>query len=798
MSYNNQINLERIFNGSLNTNKRNKSNKIKIYKSKRNNYNVINTISNRFDNHLPKDFLKDSKTLYNVLNMRGNDIFVDKPELNRKINRIMNNIVKNIEYFENIRDIKVLSTSGNSGSGSVVISFLYSNNRYIMKITNPIIDEFEKKNSVDSIIKKKTNTIKKIDKILNIKFNHIFVEYKIYKYLTKFIKFSINPFIMQGFDLYNVYDNTNINNLELFYKNPNHKMIMINETSKTHDLISLSQLFTNINKKLDIYFKNIRRYNKQKILYIFNIVKFINEIIYFQLLYCLSCFEKIKLKHNDLHFGNILVIMKRDNLFNSIDNLSTFKSNFIEDGKFKNWYIFKINGVEYSIPDIGIEIRIFDFDRSVLNNFSKNNYMNNNKTLYNSTGQINKKHRLYDEFYYFFIDNNGFEYIYYNQNTRTFNHQLTYSNNFYNSTDLNKIIYTFLDYNVDIYNKFQDIKYSFNTTNPSNLLNYNIDEINVVKSIRNFVYNKQSSDFDILEYFLLDNYVLDSLIKDKIFSTNSYNNIFINNSNKSNIIKFRTFIMNNIINYSGSSKKNIDCRYNKNTVLTLLLILVIKNINDTIILNPNQKDLKIKINFDKYTVNKHYGLIENNFNMINLYLTKVETDNSNNITTSEIIIGNIYDLIKNYYNNIFNIFVVLINHITQIFNLSTHKVLTNYINFNLNNFNNSTSNNTLLYYCTDTHLICDYNYKLTLKHFGEINIVEKNKIFNTTLNTFQYYLDSFYKPMLDGFLNLLEIKDSYDFNDILGLKDNGQLLGYLNFDSIDKVYFSKKSKKRNS
>lgn len=769
-------------------------NLIPVYKSQRNNANLINTISDRFENTLPKDFLKNSDELYVFFSKFNNDIFVDLPNLKYKLNNIIRSIVSKPEYYQNISDTKVLSTSDKSGSGSVVLSFIFKNKRYIMKISKPSFTT-EKENYINHLTSKKSKlTIDRLaEKIFDIKFNHITVEYKIYKYLSKFINKSINPFIMQGYDLHKLYNNTM--NLKSFYNNKSQLILMINETSKSNNLIPLNDLFKKMAGKLYEYLISMQQNSKTNILNYFNILKFINEIIYFQLLYCLSCFEKIKLKHNDLHFNNVLVILKDNNLFNKLEHIADFKRYYVEDGKFKNWYLFKINGKEYSIPDIGIEIRIFDFDRSVLNNFSKDNYMNNNKNLYNTTGIINRKHKLYDEYYDFFIDNNGFDYVYYNGNGNYFEHQLTYTSDFYNSTDLNKIIYSFMNHKINIYTAFDEVINKYNNRYPRNKIVFNIDEVNIIENVQNFVYNKKSSDFDTINYLIINNIVLDALIADKIFSLNDNNNIFINNSNKSNMRKFRKFINNNKINYTRP-QKNIDCRYNKNTVLTILLILVIKNINERVILPPNTKEIKIKLNIGKYNIDTHYGFIEDSDNYIlnNLYLSMIEIDNSNQTSTTEIIIDNVYNLIKKSDNIIVSIFRVLHNLITSKFNISVITTIKSYIADNLIHFENDIYNNNLKYYCSNSHLICDYKYKLTLNHFGKLNSIENGKIFNTTLNTFQYYLDTFYDQMLDTFLNLLDINDTYDFNDVLELKKNGQLLGYFNFDSIDKVYFSKKTR----
>jgi hypothetical protein len=77
--------------------------------------------------------------------------------------------------------------------------------------------------------------------------------------------------------------------------------------------------------------------------------------ILFQIVYTLSCFDKIKLQHNDLHINNILVFIRKKNIFNT--DLKNFDS----------LYYFKYGNKpneEFLLLNLGIDIRIYDFDRS--------------------------------------------------------------------------------------------------------------------------------------------------------------------------------------------------------------------------------------------------------------------------------------------------------------------------------------------------------------------------------------------------------------------------------------------------
>ena len=86
---------------------------------------------------------------------------------------------------------------------------------------------------------------------------------------------------------------------------------------------------------------------------------FIN--ILFQILYTLMCFEKINFKHNDLHFGNIMLCIRNS-------------SNILK----KDWNIHMLNKYSYSLnkdghenlvflADTGIYARIYDFNISTKN-----------------------------------------------------------------------------------------------------------------------------------------------------------------------------------------------------------------------------------------------------------------------------------------------------------------------------------------------------------------------------------------------------------------------------------------------
>ena len=77
--------------------------------------------------------------------------------------------------------------------------------------------------------------------------------------------------------------------------------------------------------------------------------------ILFQIVYTLKCFDIIKLQHNDLHIDNILVFIRRQNIFNTpIEKLNSL-------------YYFKYGKLpseEFLLLNLGIDIRIYDFDQA--------------------------------------------------------------------------------------------------------------------------------------------------------------------------------------------------------------------------------------------------------------------------------------------------------------------------------------------------------------------------------------------------------------------------------------------------
>ena len=251
----------------------------------------------------------------------------------RRLNRIKNTMSLDFEYFINpdiFYNIDLISNPEASSSGSIVYKFSTKG-------------------------KYKYNIILKITMLgENIEENEdALIEYEHYKNMTLLIKKNITPYVFRSKDKLGPFrgDQLDLINKEKLVKqfkfdfnnksldktiNSNYFFAMLNETGEEGEVIP----FMSFLKK---YYKNPQ----------------LKEIIYnllFQILYTLECFNRMSMKHNDLHPYNIMVILKKKNLTNS-KSYDKFCRKFIyTDKKGKKKSLF--------LPNIGIEVRIFDFDRS--------------------------------------------------------------------------------------------------------------------------------------------------------------------------------------------------------------------------------------------------------------------------------------------------------------------------------------------------------------------------------------------------------------------------------------------------
>lgn len=260
--------------------------------------------------------------------------------------------LKNIESLFNDKNhnIRIISDIDDSGSNSKVILYEHSKSKenFIIKESFP----------------KKTFSLNGLA--------HVIIESQIYKHLSVLPLLNITPCIYKGFDVVKIIKPDNSKNL-----------LMLNETGSTEaKIISLeSLLFIIIDDHELIKFVN----NTEIIIDILKnkIYQYVIPNILFQFLYTMECLNNIKFKHNDLHPGNILIEFNKNNILNN-DYVINNYNKFILTKKNK-FYNFNIDNIdinnkfetdntnypdkqEYLVPDIGINIKIFDFDTSILFN----------------------------------------------------------------------------------------------------------------------------------------------------------------------------------------------------------------------------------------------------------------------------------------------------------------------------------------------------------------------------------------------------------------------------------------------
>lgn len=172
-------------------------------------------------------------------------------------------------------------------------------------------------------------------------FRYVFHEFVIYQLMNILVKKHITPYVIMGNSLVPCNDNTDTNSQEA---NNSQEAIpsqmLINETSG-HNVKETLNLNEFINKYKD------------------EMNKFILLHILFQLVYTLLCFNRIGLQHCDLHIQNILVFIRNNNVF-EYDKWY----NKVKTQKMKT-YKFKTDTMEFSLVDIGIDIRIYDFDHAI-------------------------------------------------------------------------------------------------------------------------------------------------------------------------------------------------------------------------------------------------------------------------------------------------------------------------------------------------------------------------------------------------------------------------------------------------
>ena len=300
---------------------------------------------------------------------------------------------KGIDYTEQIgkfdcdgdtSNSKILSTPDQSGSNTIALLTCCNNKCSIVKLSYII-----KNSGEDNISKlyrellrpKKANKysyddledlfknidIRKYKDLMyvdseSLYYEPVICESLIYKYLNRAIKYNISPHIIQyygsNFITYEtITKNMSKNDIKLLEESYLEKNIKLNKNSVfyiqntkydiEYDIITLEKLLDKIKLLL----------NKDIILSIKNVL----DIILFQVFYTLECFKIMGVKHNDLHNGNILIYIRKNGAVNTISKLIENYRMFIEAKKF-NRYIYKDE--TFDIPDIGVYVKIYDFDFS--------------------------------------------------------------------------------------------------------------------------------------------------------------------------------------------------------------------------------------------------------------------------------------------------------------------------------------------------------------------------------------------------------------------------------------------------
>lgn len=251
-----------------------------------------------------------------------------------------------------------------------------SNQNFIIKESFPR-DDFTNKNDID-------------------KLDHVIKESEIYKHLSILPLLNITPCIYKGFDVVKIKTSTSTN------------LLMLNETGNSNTkIISLQDFLIKISDDDEI--KTLSNITEPNINILKNkIYQYVIPNILFQFLYTMECLNNIKFKHNDLHLGNILIEFNTENILNEayeIKNYNKFivtKKNIFYNFNIDNEILttqFTTNNTkypdnqEYLVPDIGINIKIFDFDNSILFDNKQEPTIICEK-IYNTTFKFNDKDYL--------------------------------------------------------------------------------------------------------------------------------------------------------------------------------------------------------------------------------------------------------------------------------------------------------------------------------------------------------------------------------------------------------------------
>lgn len=233
-------------------------------------------------------------------------------------------------------DINQISSPTSSASGSSVYLLKDKNNySYVLKITVINNNELE-------IINEPT---------LN---SSVQTESKFYKLMSVLVKKNVTPHVFQYGSESDLFLFENISEtlrsdfkkyitkqkMRRSKKRYSHVKALLVETK--HENVNMDALYDFM-----IILQNSPVNSKTRNYIIFHIL--------FQLIYTLHVFNLLKIKHNDLHSGNIFIIKRTNNILDN--NIQPFNRKYV--------YNYKDKIHEFNLPNIGLDVRIYDFDRTV-------------------------------------------------------------------------------------------------------------------------------------------------------------------------------------------------------------------------------------------------------------------------------------------------------------------------------------------------------------------------------------------------------------------------------------------------
>lgn len=275
-------------------------------------------------------------------------------------------------------NIELLS-SGNTGSAAYIYIFTSktpTNNQYYSFAVK--IGTYNSANSNYSGVIDNINTNKKQYKfdIINMKNNIIFLkgcqqEALIYAYVTEAYRLKITPHFLNYFYFNSKFKNPNKHvdrALKRKYPQNDKTYVLVTETAtnKKFKIMSLYDFVLNFAVNLNTNDDNN------------NLINIALNNILFQIVYTLLCMEEMELLHCDLHIGNILLMIE----YNDIDRGETPQfallnrvRHYIDVSNSENKvnyinYAYGNNSMQYRLIYLGITVKIFDFDRSILRSIS--------------------------------------------------------------------------------------------------------------------------------------------------------------------------------------------------------------------------------------------------------------------------------------------------------------------------------------------------------------------------------------------------------------------------------------------